>query len=72
MTTKRQFIEYLESLPDDTEIRVIVRDSYDGFDWKPLDAQPNTGNIDFVDYTKNAFVKQPHKNYGKIILYLGE
>ena len=75
MTTLREFIDYLECLPPETEVSVIH--SYDcGYSTctkeVPLDLDPVTGNVDFTDLTGNQFVKDDDPRANKKYLVLGE
>lgn len=75
MTTVRELIQYLEKLPPDTEVSVIV--GYDcGYSYcteeVALNLDPYKGNIDFLDFRNNQFVKETHELYNKTFLTLGE
>ena len=75
MATVLDLIEYLNTLPSDTEVSVIR-----GYDCNysycaeevALDLDPLTGNIDFTDMTGNQFVKEDSEHYNKKYLVLGE
>lgn len=75
MTTITEFIEYLKTLPLETEISVVR-----GFDCGystcteevPLDLDHVTGNVDFTDLTGNQFVRDDDPRANKKYLTLGE
>ena len=72
MTTVKEFIEYLEGLPEETEVQVLVMQggSYGGdyAEWEPLDITTNT---DLIDLRDNQFSKGTSRE-GKVYLELGE
>ena len=75
MTTITEFIEYLQTLPPETEISVVR--GYDcGYstctEEVPLDIDPLTGNVEFIDLTGNQFVKDDDLMANKKYLSLGE
>jgi hypothetical protein len=61
MTTVKEFLQFLETLPEDTE--VCVAESYYGYEpgtkWVNLDLDQYSGNVDYFTYN------------GKTSLYLG-
>ena len=74
MTTKTEFIEYLKTLPPETEVRVVR--GYDcGYskctEEVPLNIDPVTGNVKFIDLTGNQFVKDDDRANKKYLI-LGE
>lgn len=74
-TSITQLIEYLKTLPPDTELSVVR--GYDcGYstctEEVPLDLDPITGNVDFADYTGNKFVKPDSPLRNKKYLVFGE
>lgn len=61
MTTVRELITYLESLPEDTEVSVI--EGYDcGYSYCTKEVElnlcPENGNVDFTDFTGNQFADE--------------
>jgi hypothetical protein len=73
-TTIRELKLWLEQFPEDTEVEVLeVEFNYSGIDvtLKPLNTKPNR-NWEFIDYSKNRYVKKDHPYFGKKILRLGE
>lgn len=72
MTTKREFIEYLETLPEETEIQVL--EMYDGgyggdyAVWSTLKLGVNT---DLIDLRDNKYA-QSTSRADKVYLELGE
>lgn len=75
MTTVRELIDYLKTLPEDTEVEVIVG-HYSDYSYctetVPLNLDPYTGNVDFTDFSGNEFVKEGSKFFNKKYLTLGE
>lgn len=70
MITKREFIEYLEELPDETIIQVIeMRNGgyYDHPEWAALDIGVNTS---FYNLRGNPFSTGTERE-GKVYLELG-
>ena len=72
MTTVKELIEYLKSIPLDTELRVLV--SYDcGYStctkFEPLVIE---GNTDYTNLSGNQFVKKDSPNFDKRFLDFGE
>jgi hypothetical protein len=68
---RRQFIEYLETLPDDTEIEVL--EMHDGGyggsygRWVSLNLDQYDGNIELLDMRDNPFAV----NDNSVLLRLG-
>ena len=64
--TKREFIEYLEELPEETEVQVLVMipSGYGGdyAIWEPLDIGVNT---ELIDLRNNQFSKGTERE-GKV------
>lgn len=75
MTTITELIAYLMTLPSETEVSV-VRGYSCGYstctEEVPLDIDPATGNVDFIDLTGNQFVKDDDPRANKKYLTLGE
>lgn len=74
-TTLKEFITYLQALPEDTELYVL--ESYDyGYSTcvkeVRLNLDESLGNIEFIDLTDNPFVKADAKNKDKKYLTLGK
>ena len=75
MTTITEFIEFLKTLPPETEISVVR-----GYDCGasyfteevPLSIDPNTGNVYFTDLTGNQFIKGDDPRLNKKYLIIGE
>ena len=81
MTTKvatvEQLIEYLKTIPKDTELSVLqnVQGSYhDYVEEVPLtlDFENYNYNVEFIDFTDNQSVKKGHRLYGRKFLTFGE
>jgi len=75
MTTVKELIDYLETLPRETEVHVVVGiDCGYGYGTKevPLDLDPAEGNMEFMDFTGNKFVKEGSDLVNKKYLLLGE
>ncbi|OHD27936.1 MAG: hypothetical protein A2Y38_07275 [Spirochaetes bacterium GWB1_59_5] len=72
MTTAHQMIDYLTTLPPDTEIEVLeaYRSHYDTCTrWVPLDLNhPYSDSMDLIAFTN---VAEGHPYRGKTILFLG-
>jgi hypothetical protein len=67
MTTVAEFIEYLKTLPPETEVQVVESDGYYA---KFVDLEID-GNTDFIDMTGNPFaVGKPHENAKTLCLGL--
>jgi len=65
MTTVKQMIEWLETLPEDAEVQcgVEVRSGYDTYmEFAPVDI----GWCDVFDYFGDKWVE--HRHYGKVII----
>ena len=74
MTTITEFIEYLKTLPPETEVSVVR--GYDcGYskctEEVPLNIDPATGNVEYIDLTCNQFVKDDDMASKKCLI-LGE
>lgn len=68
MTTIKELIEYLKTLPEDTILSVIdASDTYEPIE-VPLDLDDN---VDFCDLTDVDWVKPESKRYNKKFLRLG-
>ena len=70
-TTVKEFIEYLKTLPEDTELSVIrgYTCMYEhGTEEVPLEIDVNT---EFVDFTGNPYAKEDANYYNKKYLNLG-
>jgi len=70
-----EFIEYLKTLPQKANVKVLVQYSagYQGFDasFEDLSTDPYSGNIELIDMRDNPFAKgKPYEN--DVTLYLGE
>jgi hypothetical protein len=66
MTTVAEFIEYLKTLPPETDVQVVESDGYYA---KFVDLEIDE-NTDFTDMTGNPFAKgKPYEN--SKTLYLG-
>jgi hypothetical protein len=74
MTTIKEFIEYLKTLPPDTEISVL-RTYTSGYNTiverVPLNLDPIEENVEFIDLTGNKFVKKDDDGFNKKYLVLG-
>jgi len=75
-TTIKEFIAYLQTLPDDTRISVIDASLACGYDVivneVDLNLDPINGNVTFTDLTGNQFVKKGDPHFNKKFLLLGE
>lgn len=74
MTTVRELIEYLQTLPESAEVQVV--EGYDcGYSYctKEVDINlhPYDGNVDFIDLTGNQFVDQDDERFNNAYLILG-
>lgn len=73
--TVKELIDYLKTLPEDTEVEVVVG-HYSDYSYctetVPLSLDPCTGNVDFTDFSGNEFVKEGAKFFNKKYLTLGE
>lgn len=72
MTTARELIEYLSTLPPDTEIEVLeaYRAHYDTITrWEPLELGPYSNTMDLIRFDR---VAESHPYHGKTVLFLGE
>ena len=70
-TSITEFIAYLQTLPKDTELFVVVcSDDVCSYHTSevPLDLSEN---VDFVDLSDNPFVKKGDERYGKKYLTIG-
>ena len=72
---RKQFQEWLDQFPEDTEIEVTVQEA-DGA-WYTGDSRPvmfdpdNLDHSEFVDFVGNSHVKADSAIFGKKILTLG-
>ena len=72
MTTITEFIEYLQTLPEDTEL-YVVKGFYEGFTYVSEEVLLDIdGNTEFVDLTNNKFVKKGDVRENRKTLTLGE
>lgn len=72
MTTAQQMIDYLSTLPPDTEIEVLERYTcgYEtGTRWVPLELGPYSDTMDLICFDTAA---EGHPYHGKTVLFLGE
>jgi hypothetical protein len=73
MTTVKEFIEYLQTLPPDTIVRTV--EGYDcGYAYCTEEVDLNLGdkgNVDFIDFTENQFVDKKNYLYKKKLLTIG-
>ena len=75
MTTITEFIDYLKTLPPETEVSVIRAYDYaysTCTEEVGLNIDPVQGNVDFTDLTGNKFVKADDPRLNKKYLVLGE
>lgn len=72
MTTVKHLMNYLQTLPEETIVEVLV-DHYDVYDcWSErvsLDLDETTGNTYFLDYRDKQYSSFEH--YGKCFLQFG-
>ena len=71
MTTAREMIDYLSTLPPNTEIEVLERYSagYEtGTRWVALELGPYSNSMDLLTWPPEA----PHAYAGKTVLFLGD
>lgn len=68
MTTLKEFIEYLKTLPEDNIVSVIdASESYE-----PIELPLNLNdNVEFCDLTGATWVKPESKHYNKKFLRIG-
>lgn len=75
MTTISELIEYLKTIPLDTEIRVVVgRDApYERIpELVPLDLDPATGNVTYVNLAGNQYIAEDSPLWDRRFLDFGE
>ena len=81
MTTVKEFQEWLNQFPPETEVQVTYQqpssmyESYGPVIYSPIDLPDKTGlgnGYEYVDYSNNKYVRPPDVRSGRKILYLGE
>jgi hypothetical protein len=80
MTTKKEFIEWLNRFPDETIIEVGIQGTsgnYESYGWlnfvSPILTDSDVGDgWEFSDFKNNKFVKETDEYYNKSFLRLGE
>ena len=74
-TTVKELIKYLETIPLDTELRVVVVEDC-GYSqcarFEPMDISEFTGNVAYTNLAGNQFVKQDSPMFNKRFLDFGE
>ena len=74
MTTAKELIEYLKTIPEETQIRVLERyeNGYSTY-VKEVDLNLDliNGNIEFEDFRLNPFTKETDAHYMKTYLLFG-
>jgi len=63
-----ELIEYLKTLPPETEVETLSSNYYGDADEVTL--QPDF--LYYTDYTSNVRVKEDHPMYGKKVLLIGD
>ena len=74
-TTVKELIDYLKTIPLDTELHVLVReegDYWDRVNYAPMDLSELTGNVGYVNLADNPLVKPDSPEFDKRYLYFGE
>lgn len=76
-TTVKELIEYLKTIPLDTELRVVVTyDCQGGYatctKLVPLDLDPTTGNVEYIDTNGNRFIEKHSELWDRRFLDFGE
>ena len=74
-TTVKELIEYLKTIPLDTELQVV--ETYDcGYSmcarYVPLDIDELKGNVTYTNLSDNQFVKEDSPNFDKRFLDFGD
>ncbi len=75
MTTVRQFIEFLRTLPQDAEVETLRSSpgcGWEGGDYALFDSFDEKRDVEVVDFTDNQFVKKDAPHYGKVFVRIGE
>jgi hypothetical protein len=80
MTTKKEFIEWLNRFPDETIIEIGIQqragnyESYGSLNFvSPKLEDSDTGDgWEFMDFRNNKFTKETDTHHGKSFLRLGE
>lgn len=73
-TTVKELKTYLETLPEETEVEVLVEKSghYQTYtQFEPLEIGPYSDTLEFVDLTGNPYVKPEATYFGKKFLKFG-
>ena len=74
-TTVKELIEYLKTIPLDTELRVVVVEDC-GYSrcasYEPMDISEFTGNVEYTNLAGNQFVKPDSPQFDKRYLDFGE
>ena len=71
MATRNELIKYLESLPEDVKISVVVNDEEGYGIQEPLDLSESYSNVEFINLTGNQFVYESDPRYNKKYLRIG-
>ena|GEM_PF-5026651 len=74
-TTVKELIEYLKTIPLDTELRVAVTYDCQGATcakFVPLDLNQTTGNVAYTDMNGNMFVEKHSELWDRRFLDFGE
>jgi hypothetical protein len=75
MATAAELIEYLKTIPPDTEVEVLQEDR-DGWitstRWVSLALGDFSDTVFFADYANDTCVKETSHYFGKKVLFLGE
>ena len=67
MATVKELIEFLETLPEKTEVEL-----YTEYGIKELTIGKHTDCMSFTDYEGNKWIKETDRRYGKTYLTFGE
>lgn len=74
--TIKEFKKWLDQFPEGTEVEVPSLE--EGTSWQPdvthfkkFEGESYV-DFEFIDFTKNQFVKEDHPYFGKVVLQLGE
>ena len=75
MTTVRQFVEFLRTLPQDAEVEVLrssPNGGWEGGDYASFSDFDRSRDVEVVDFTDNQFVKTDSPLHGKVFVRIGE
>ena len=74
-TTVKELIEYLQTIPLDTELRVVVTEDC-GYSrcssFVPMELDQYKGNVEYTDMANNRFVEKHSELWDRRFLDFGE